>query len=72
MTLPPIREWWPELSLEGRVDALDHAPHLGEIAREEIRAITGAVVGMKETLSQEDLDYARTDAEAQVEDSSNG
>lgn len=68
MTLPPIREWWPELSVEGRVDVLEHAPHLGEIAREEIRALTGAVVGMRETLSPEDLRYARADAESQVDE----
>lgn len=67
MTLPPIREWWPELSVEGRVDALDHAPRLGEIAREEIRTITGAVVGMAEELSEDDLAYARADAEAQID-----
>ena len=67
MTLPPIREWWPDLSVEARVDALDHAPRLGELAREEIRTLTGAVVGITEELSAEDLDYARTDAEKQVE-----
>ncbi len=59
MTLPPIREWWPELSPEGRLDALEHAPHLGATAREEIRVLTGAVVGMAETLTDDDLAYAR-------------
>ncbi|MCI1020254.1 hypothetical protein HWD99_16635 [Microbacterium sp. C5A9] len=68
MTLPPIREWWSELSLEARVDVLgDTAPHLGEGVREEIRTITGAVVGMTETLSDEDLDYARSAARAEVD-----
>ncbi|OAN33628.1 hypothetical protein [Microbacterium sp. H83] len=70
MTLPPIREWWPELSVAARVDVLEHAPHVGDLAREEIRSLTGAVVGMQETLSQTDLDYARADAEAQVDEES--
>ncbi|WP_314423122.1 hypothetical protein [uncultured Microbacterium sp.] len=68
MTLPPIREWWSELSLEARVEVLgETAPHLGERAREEIREITGAVVGMAETLSRDDLDYARAEARAEVD-----
>ena len=62
MTLPPIREWWPELSDDARLDVLEHAPHLGETAREEIRTITGAVVGMAEELTADDLDYARDEA----------
>lgn len=33
MTLPPIREWWSELSLEARVDVLgESAPQLSERA----------------------------------------
>lgn len=68
MTLPPIREWWPELSLEARVEVLgDTSPHLGERTREEIRTITGAVVGMAETLSDEDLDYARAEARSEID-----
>lgn len=68
MTLPPIREWWSELSLEARVEVLGaSAPHVGERAREEIREITGAVVGMAETLSREDLEYARAAARAEVD-----
>lgn len=68
MTLPPIRDWWSQLSLEARVEVLsDAAPHLGEKAREEIRTITGAVVGMAETLSDDDLDYARSEARAEIE-----
>lgn len=64
MTLPPIRDWWPGLSEEGRRAVLDSdTPHLEEAVREEIRVITGAVVGMVESLSDDDLDYARTHAE---------
>lgn len=64
MTLPPIRDWWPGLSEEGRRAVLDSdTPHLDEAVREEIRVITGAVVGMVESLSDDDLDYARTHAE---------
>lgn len=63
MTLPPIRDWWSELSDEARLGLLESAPHLGESAREEIRVITGAVVGMAETLSDNDLDFARTELE---------
>lgn len=66
MTLPPIREWWPGLSDEARLDVFEHAPRLGEIAREQIREITGAVVGMAETLDDADLDYARSEAEKDV------
>ncbi|PRB15226.1 hypothetical protein CQ042_09810 [Microbacterium sp. MYb62] len=64
MTLPPIRDWWPELSEDGRRAVLDSdTPHLEEAVREEIRVITGAVVGMVESLSDDDLDYARAHAE---------
>lgn len=64
MTLPPIREWWPELSDDARRAVLEgDTPHLDETVREEIRVITGAVVGMVESLSDDDLDYARTHAE---------
>ncbi|KNY07522.1 MULTISPECIES: hypothetical protein [unclassified Microbacterium] len=66
MTLPPIREWWPELTDEARLDVFEHAPHLGEVAREEIREITGAVVGMAEELDADDLDYARSETEKGV------
>lgn len=66
MTLPPIRDWWPELSDEARLDVFEHAPHVGDAAREEIREITGAVVGMAETLTDEDLDYARSETEKGV------
>lgn len=68
MTLPPIREWWSELSLEARVDVLgDLAPHLSERVRDEIRTITGAVVGMVEPLSDDDLEYARSEARSQID-----
>lgn len=68
MTIPPIREWWSELSLEARVEVLgDTAPHLGERAREEIRTITGAVVGMAETISDDDLAYARSEARVEAD-----
>lgn len=68
MTIPPIREWWSELSLDARVEVLgDTAPHLGERAREEIRTITGAVVGMAETISADDLAYARSETRAEVD-----
>ncbi|PRA82888.1 hypothetical protein [Microbacterium sp. MYb66] len=64
MTLPPLREWWSELSEDGRRAVLDgDSPHLDEDVREEIRVITGAVVGMVESLSDDDLDYARAHAE---------
>ncbi|MEN0022954.1 hypothetical protein RAC69_07825 [Microbacterium sp. LS_15] len=63
MTLPPIREWWNDLSDEARLAVFEHAPHVGEIAREEIRELTGAVVGMAETLTDDDLDYARSETE---------
>ncbi|MFK0240928.1 hypothetical protein ACIQTX_08700 [Microbacterium sp. NPDC090281] len=63
MTLPPIRDWWTELTDEGRRAVLDsEAPHLDEAVREEIRVITGAVVGMVEPLSDDDLEYARAHA----------
>ncbi len=69
MTLPPIREWWSELSLEARVDVLgESAPQLSERARAEIRTITGAVVGMTETLSDEDLEYARSETRSEIAD----
>ncbi|MGJ0387612.1 hypothetical protein [Microbacterium sp. CGR1] len=68
MTIPPISEWWSELSLEARVEVLgDTAPHLGEKAREEIRTLTGAVVGIAETLSDDDLAFARSEARAEIE-----
>ncbi|WP_337006327.1 MULTISPECIES: hypothetical protein [unclassified Microbacterium] len=61
MTLPPIRDWWSELSDEGRRAVRDsETPYLDEAVREEIRVITGAVVGMVEALSDDDLAYART------------
>ncbi|MFJ3472341.1 hypothetical protein ACIPJ1_05355 [Microbacterium maritypicum] len=64
MTLPPIRDWWSELSEDGRRAVLDSkTPHLEEKVREEIRVITGAVVGMVESLSDDDLEYARSHAE---------
>ncbi|MGN7964583.1 hypothetical protein ACTJKK_00760 [Microbacterium sp. 22179] len=64
MTLPPIRDWWPQLSIDARRTLLDgELPHLTDAVREEIREITGAVVGMQETLSDEDLDYARAEVE---------
>ena len=64
MTLPPIRDWWSELSEDARRAVLDSSsPHLDEDVREEIRVITGAVVGMVEALSDADLDYARAHAE---------
>ncbi|MBQ3357936.1 MAG: hypothetical protein IJG47_03435 [Microbacterium sp.] len=64
MTLPPIRDWWPLLSIDARRTLLDgDLPRLTDPVREEIREITGAVVGMQETLSDEDLDYARAEVE---------
>jgi hypothetical protein len=66
MTLPPIRDWWSELSDDGRRAVLDSdTPHLDEAVREEIRVITGAVVGMVEALSDDDLEYARAHAAPQ-------
>lgn len=63
MTLPPISEWWPHLSVEARQEVLDRGDgRLGESVREEIRDITGAVVGMAESLGRKDLSYARTHA----------
>lgn len=68
MTLPPIRDWWSELSTESRVEVLgDASSHLSERAREEIRTITGAVVGMAETLSEEDLEYARAETRSEID-----
>ncbi|MCK2022296.1 hypothetical protein KZC52_05140 [Microbacterium sp. kSW2-24] len=68
MTLPPIRDWWPQLSIDARRTLLDgDLPHLTDAVREEIREITGAVVGMQETLSDDDLDYARAEVEASEE-----
>ncbi|MBT2485299.1 MULTISPECIES: hypothetical protein [unclassified Microbacterium] len=64
MTLPPIDDWWSELSDDARDAVLDSdSPHLDETVREEIREITGAVVGMIEALTDEDLEYARTHTE---------
>jgi len=63
MTLPPIDEWWSELSPDARQSVLDSdSPHLDETVREEIRQITGAVVGMIEQLSAKDRKYARAHA----------
>lgn len=60
MTLPPIREWWPHLTDEARQEVRERSDgRLGESVREEIREITGAVVGMRETLDPADLEYAR-------------
>jgi hypothetical protein len=68
MTLPPIRDWWPLLSTEARRSLLDgDLPRLTEEVREEIRDVTGAVVGMQETLSDVDLEYARAEVEASDE-----
>lgn len=67
MTLPPIRDWWPELSQDGRRAVLNSdTSHLDDAVREEIRVITGAVVGMVESLSDSDLAYARKHSEAEV------
>lgn len=64
MTLPPISDWWSELSEDARRSVLDgDSPHLDADVREEIRVITGAVVGMVESLTDDDLDYARAHAE---------
>lgn len=61
MTLPPIREWWPHLSTDARRDLLESgSPHLVETVRDEIREITGAVVGQQESLSAEDAEYVRS------------
>lgn len=65
MTLPPIHEWWPRLSIEARHEMIASGSlRLDEAVREEIRTITGAVVGAEEELSDQDLDYARTQMEA--------
>lgn len=46
MTLPPIDEWWPELSDDARRAVIDSGSrHLDEDVREEIREITGVVWG---------------------------
>jgi hypothetical protein len=64
MTLPPICDWWSALSEDGRRAVLDSdTPHLDEAVRDEIRVITGAVVGMVEQLSDDDLEYARAHSE---------
>lgn len=66
MTLPPIRDWWPELSQDGRRAVLNSdTSHLDDAVREEIRVITGAVVGMVESLSDSDLAYAPKHSEAE-------
>lgn len=66
MTLPPIRDWWPELSQDGRRAVLNSdTSHLDDAVREEVRVITGAVVGMVESLSESDLAYARKHSEAE-------
>jgi hypothetical protein len=65
MTLPPIHDWWPHLSVDARHDVVgSESRHLSETVREEIREITGAVVGQQEELSDEDVEYARTQTEA--------
>lgn len=65
MTLPPIREWWPHLSVDARRSLLDgDLPHLSEAARAEIREITGAVVGIAEALSDDDVEYATAEVES--------
>ncbi|MBS0023566.1 hypothetical protein [Microbacterium paraoxydans] len=65
MTLPPIDEWWPELSDEAQRAVLGGGSrHLDDDVREQIREITGAVVGMIESLSDDDLAYAREHAPA--------
>ncbi|MFS0911490.1 hypothetical protein AB3M89_06835 [Microbacterium sp. 179-I 3D2 NHS] len=64
MTLPPIEEWWSRLSPEARQSVLTgDSHHLDETVREEIREITGAVVGMIETISAKDRKYARAHAD---------
>jgi hypothetical protein len=64
MTLPPIQEWWPQLTPDARSAVLDSdSRHLDESVREEIRKITGAVVGMIEQISKKDLTYARAHAD---------
>jgi len=63
MTLPPIDEWWSELSPDAQQSVLDSdSALLDETVREEIRQITGAVVGMGEQLSATDRKYARAHA----------
>jgi hypothetical protein len=63
MTLPPIDEWWPALSDDARRAVIDAGSRrLDDDVREEIREITGAVVGMVEEISDDDLAYARTHA----------
>ncbi|MDQ0726036.1 hypothetical protein [Microbacterium sp. W4I20] len=65
MTLPPIEDWWSELTSDAQHAVLGSgSPHLDENVREEIREITGAVVGMVETLSDDDLKYARAHLES--------
>lgn len=65
MTLPPIEDWWSELTNDAQHAVLGSgSPHLDENVREEIREITGAVVGMVEMLSDDDLKYARAHLES--------
>lgn len=60
MTLPPAEEWWSRLSPEARHEVLDSgSARLEESVREEIREVTGAVVGMLEELTDDDLEYVR-------------
>lgn len=60
MTLPPIADWWADLSPDAQQAVLDSDSRLlDESVREEIREITGAVVGMVEALTAADVKYAR-------------
>ena len=43
MTLPPIDDWWSDLSPDAQQSVLDSDSHLlDEAVREEIRVLTGA------------------------------
>lgn len=65
MTLPPIHDWWPHLSIDARHELLESgSAHLGDTVRDEIREITGAVVGKQEELTEEDVAFVRTQIES--------
>lgn len=60
-----INEWWPKLSAESK-NALVERP--GEVLsleiREEIRAITGEFVPAQTMLSEDDIEFIKTQREA--------
>ncbi|GGO60564.1 hypothetical protein GCM10010910_06300 [Microbacterium nanhaiense] len=60
-----IHEWWPKLSAESK-NALEERP--GEVLpleiRDEIRHITGEFVPAQTMLSDEDIEFIKTQREA--------